>query len=549
MDWITNFYSTPSVGSAILFLSITITMGLVLGRIKIGGVSLGITWILFVGILFGHLGIVVDHNVLHFAKEFGLILFVYAIGLQVGPGFFESFKQGGLKLNLLAVAIVLLGVGVTYGLSVVTGLDLSTLTGIYTGAITNTPGLGAAQQTFNDIHQTTTNNLAMGYAAAYPLGVIGIIFSILLIRWVFRVKIADEVSSGNGKEDSALQLRLLVSNEAVIGKTLSQLSDRIAEKMVVANLQHSDGSMTIANGDTLLQKGDLIEATVSQLDKDEMVALIGEEYALPLEPKSQENPIVSRQIAVTNNKINGMKLGQLHLRTLCDVNITRIHRAGIELVASSNLQLLIGDRVSVVGFEENVQKIADLLGNKMKHLDHPNIVPIFLGIFLGILVGSIPLRFPGLPMPVKLGLAGGPLVVAILIGRFGPFYKMVTYTTTSANLMLREVGICLFLAAVGLDAGGSFSETILGGGYVWVLYGLAITLVPLIVVGFVARAVFKIDYLTIAGMIAGSTTDPPALAYANGLSDSNQASVAYATVYPLTMFLRILTAQLLILVA
>lgn len=549
MDWITNFYTTPSVGSAILFLSITITMGLVLGRIKIGGVSLGITWILFVGILFGHLGIVVDHNVLHFAKEFGLILFVYAIGLQVGPSFFESFKQGGLKLNLLAVAIVVLGVGVTYALSVVTDLDLSTLTGIYTGAITNTPGLGAAQQTYNDIHQTTTNNLAMGYAAAYPLGVIGIIFSILLVRWVFRVKISNEVSSNSQNEDSALQLMLRVSNEDVIEKSLSQLSEVIGEKMVVANIHRPDGTVIVANGESVLHKDDIVEATVSQLDKDAMISLIGEEYNLEIEPKQQNGTIVSRQIAVTNSKINGMKLGQLHLRTLCNVNITRIHRAGIELVANSNLQLLMGDRVSVVGSEENVQKIASMLGNKMKHLDHPNIVPIFLGIFLGILVGSIPIHFPGLPMPVKLGLAGGPLVVAILIGRFGPFYKMVTYTTTSANLMLREVGICLFLAAVGLDAGGSFSETILNGGYIWVLYGLAITLIPLIIVGFVARAVFKIDYLTIAGMIAGSTTDPPALAYANGLSDSNQASVAYATVYPLTMFLRILTAQLLILVA
>lgn len=547
MDWITNFYTTPSVGSAILFLSITITMGLVLGRIKIGGVSLGITWILFVGILFGHLGIVVEHNTLHFAKEFGLILFVYAIGLQVGPGFFESFKQGGLKLNILAVSIVLLGVGVTVALSMATGVDLSTMTGIYTGAITNTPGLGAAQQTYNDIHATATNNLAMGYAAAYPLGVIGIIFSILLVRWVFRVKLDNETSGETASTGDAIQMMLRVSNGEVEGKSLGQMSRMIADKMVVANIRHADGSLTVAVGESVLRKGDILEATVSAKEKQEMVALIGEEYNG--EPDGSRGDIVSRRIAVTNRKVNGLSLGHLHIRTLYGVNVTRVHRSGIELMAKDNLQLLMGDRVSVVGSEENVEKLAEMLGNKMKHLDHPNIVPIFLGIFLGILVGSIPIRFPGLPMPVKLGLAGGPLIVAILIGRFGPYYKMVTYTTTSANLMLREVGICLFLAAVGLDAGGSFSETILNGGYMWVLYGLIITLVPLIVVGFIARGILKIDYLTISGMIAGSTTDPPALAYVNGLSDSNKSSVAYATVYPLTMFLRILTAQILILIA
>lgn len=546
MEWFTSFYSNPSVGSAILFLSITIAMGLGLGRIKIGGISLGITWILFVGILLGHLGVRFDANIMHFAKEFGLILFVYAIGLQVGPSFFSSFKMGGMKLNLLAVSIVLLGVAVTFALSKVTGEDLSTMTGIYTGAITNTPGLGAAQQAYNDIHNTTTNNLAMGYAAAYPLGVIGIIFSMLLIRWVFRVRIEDENISQGVSDDTAERVLVRITSPAVEGKSLMQMADILKDKIVIAQIKHADNSVELAKGNSVLHRDDVIVAEVCHAQKEEMVRLLGEEIQKYEDEKSD---IVSRRIAVTNPKINGVKLGQLHLRSLYDVNITRVCRSGIELVANSNLQLQMGDRVSVVGKEDDILQIAETLGNKMKRLDHPNLIPIFIGIFLGIILGSIPIRFPGLPMPVKLGLAGGPLVVAILIGRFGPYYKLVTYTTTSANLMLREVGICLFLAAVGLDAGAHFVETIVNGGYMWVVYGLAITLIPLIVVGFVARAIFKIDYLTISGMIAGSTTDPPALAYANSLCDSNQSNVAYATVYPLTMFLRILTAQLLILFA
>jgi len=549
MDWFTSFYSNPSVGSAILFLSITIAMGLGLGRIKIGGISLGITWILFVGILLGHLGVRFDANIMHFAKEFGLILFVYAIGLQVGPSFFASFKSGGLKLNLLAVTIVLLGVAVTFALSKITGEDLATMTGIYTGAITNTPGLGAAQQAYNDIHNTTTNNLAMGYAAAYPLGVIGIIFSILLIRWVFRIKIENENSSQGISEDSAEKVLVKITNDTADGKSLLQMAELLRDKMVVAQIQHPDLTSELAKGDSIIHKGDVLVAEVCHAHKDKIVEILGEELQEETLGEKNNGDIVSRRIAVTNPKINGVKLGQLHLRSLYDVNITRVCRSGIELIANRNLQLQMGDRVSVVGKEDDIRQIAETLGNKMKRLDHPNLIPIFIGIFLGIILGSIPIKFPGLPMPVKLGLAGGPLVVAILIGRFGPFYKMVTYTTTSANLMLREVGICLFLAAVGLDAGAHFVETIVNGGYMWVVYGLAITLIPLIVVGFIARAFFKIDYLTISGMIAGSTTDPPALAYVNSLCDSNQSNVAYATVYPLTMFLRILTAQLLILFA
>lgn len=546
MDWFWNLYNTPSVGSAILFVAITIAMGLWLGRIKIGGISLGITWILFVGILLGHLGVRVEANTLHFIKEFGLILFVYAIGLQVGPSFFSSFKEGGLRLNLLAVAIVLLGVAVTYGIGVITGTDMSTMAGIYTGAITNTPGLGAAQQTYADLHGVPDETMAMGYAAAYPLGVVGIIFSTLLLRWVARINLDKEVLPQKGQEQAAMQVKVRMTNPQWADKRVSDVVRSGCQPFVIAQIRHADGSIELANSNTILQSDDVLLCETCANGKEQLVALLGEECSAVDFSSNSDSPIVSRRIAVSNAKMNGMRLGRLHLRSLYDINITRICRSGIELLATEDLQLQVGDRVSVLGTEADVQKVANLLGNEMKKLDHPNLIPIFLGIFLGIILGSIPIKFPGLPMPVKLGLAGGPLIVAILIGRFGPFYKMVTYTTTSANLMLREVGISLFLAAVGLGAGSNFVSTIVNGGYMWVFYGLAITLIPLIIVTFIGRFVMHIDYFTLIGMVAGATTDPPALAYANSLGENSQSSVAYATVYPLTMFLRILTAQILV---
>ncbi|MDO4217606.1 MAG: putative transporter [Bacteroidales bacterium] len=546
MDWFWNLYNTPSVGSAILFVAITIAMGLWLGRIKIGGISLGITWILFVGILLGHLGVRVEANTLHFIKEFGLILFVYAIGLQVGPSFFSSFKEGGLRLNLLAVAIVLLGVAVTYGIGVITGTDMSTMAGIYTGAITNTPGLGAAQQTYADLHGVPDETMAMGYAAAYPLGVVGIIFSTLLLRWVARINLDKEVLPQKGQEQAAMQVKVRMTNPQWADKRVSDVVHSGCQPFVIAQIRHADGSIELANSNTILQSDDVLLCETCANGKEQLVALLGEECSAVDFSSNSDSPIVSRRIAVSNAKMNGMRLGRLHLRSLYDINITRICRSGIELLATEDLQLQVGDRVSVLGTEADVQKVANLLGNEMKKLDHPNLIPIFLGIFLGIILGSIPIKFPGLPMPVKLGLAGGPLIVAILIGRFGPFYKMVTYTTTSANLMLREVGISLFLAAVGLGAGSNFVSTIVNGGYMWVFYGLAITLIPLIIVTFIGRFVMHIDYFTLIGMVAGATTDPPALAYANSLGENSQSSVAYATVYPLTMFLRILTAQILV---
>ena len=547
MDWLINLFTVPSVGSSILFIAITIALGLWLGRFKIGGVSLGITWILFVGILLGHLGVRIEANTLHFIKEFGLILFVYAIGLQVGPGFFASFKEGGLKLNMLAMTIVLLGVVVTYVIAVLTGTEMGTMAGVYTGAITNTPGLGAAQQTYADLHGAADPTMAMGYAAAYPLGVVGIIFSLLLLKWVGRINLSKEVLPEHDEEQSALHIAIKLTNKALFGKTVGEVAVLVEAPFVIAQVNHADGSVDIPNSTSVLQNNDILVCDTNYAAKDRLVAFFGEECSDIAEPK-EGGRIVSRRIAVTNGKINGVRLGKLHLRSQYEINVTRVNRSGIELVATEDLPLQIGDRVSVLGYEENVKKVASLLGNQMKKLDHPNLIPVFLGIFLGIILGSIPIRFPGLPMPVKLGLAGGPLIVAILIGRFGPFYKMIIYTTASANLMLREVGISLFLAAVGLGAGNGFVETIAGGGYVWVLYGLAITLIPLIIVTFIGRFFMHIDYFTLMGMVAGSTTDPPALAYANSQGENSQASVAYATVYPLTMFLRILTAQILVII-
>src|SRR5574344_93927 len=548
MDWIVNLFTQPGVGPSIMFLALTITAGILFGRIKIAGISLGITWILFVGIFLGHIGVVIEPNMLHFAKEFGLILFVYAIGLQVGPGFFASFKQGGLRLNLMAVTIVLLGMVTTYVIHLLSHEDLSTMSGVYTGAITNTPGLGAAQQTYTDLHGTANPDIALGYAAAYPLGVVGLILSCLLIKWICGVRL-DRENTNAEVGDVADRFFVRITRSDIDGQTLGKVASSVEKPFVVSRIKSIDGKVDVAHSGTILHQGDVLLAVVYHNDIETIVPLFGERCEEDGSMLAETSQVVSRRIAVTNKKLNGTHLGGLHVNSLYNVNITRVNRSGIELVATDNLGLQMGDRVSVVGHQSDIDRVAELLGNSMKRLDQPNLIPIFLGIFLGIVLGMVPIKFPGLPMPVKLGLAGGPLIVAILIGRFGPFYRMVTYTTTSANLMLREVGISLFLAAVGLGAGEHFVDTIVGGGYIWVAYGIIITMLPIMLVALVGRLVFKMNYFTLMGLIAGSTTAPPTLAYANSLSDNNLASVAYATVYPLTMFLRILTAQILVLMA
>lgn len=555
MNWINDLLWGEGIGHSILLLSFVIAAGIQLGKIKVFGVSLGITLVLFVGIILGHFGFTINHNVIHFFKEFGLILFVYSVGMQVGPGFFSSFKKGGITLNMLACGIVFLGVVTAIILHYATGIPMPTMVGILSGAVTNTPGLGAAQQAFSDMYGSTDNTIALGYAVAYPLGVIGIILSIIFIRYVFRVNFDKENEQLN-KEDAshmneAKPVSLIVKNPAVFGKSVGELSNLLEHRdFVISRIWHdSDKQIEIVSANTVLMENDKVFVITTEQDAQTIKTFIGEE--IDMERKQwirMESQFINRRILITKPELNGKRLGQLKLRKLYGINITRINRAGVDLVATPHLTLQVGDRVNVVGTETAVTNVEKVLGNSMKRLNEPNLITIFIGIALGIVLGSIPITFPGIPQPVKLGLAGGPLIVAILISRFGYKYKLVTYTTQSANLMLREIGITLFLACVGISAGDGFVDTIVNnGGFAWIGYGFIITTVPLLIIGCIGRYFCKVNYFTLMGLIAGSTTDPPALAYSNVTAGNDAPSVGYATVYPLTMFLRVLTAQLLIL--
>ena len=555
MNWINDLLWGEGIGHSILLLSFVIAAGIQLGKIKVFGVSLGITLVLFVGIILGHFGFTINHNVIHFFKEFGLILFVYSVGMQVGPGFFSSFKQGGITLNMLACGIVFLGVLTAVILHYATGIPMPTMVGILSGAVTNTPGLGAAQQAFSDMHGVSDNTIALGYAVAYPLGVIGIILSIILIKYIFRVSFDKENEQLNSEDSShtneAKPISLIVKNPAIFNKTVAELSNLLEHRdFVISRVwRDSNKQIEIASANTVLQENDKVFVITTETDAETIKTFIGEE--IDMERKQwirMESQFINRRILITKPELNGKRLGQLKLRKLYGINITRINRAGVDLVAKPGLTLLVGDRVNVVGTETAVSNVEKVLGNSMKRLNEPNLITIFVGIALGIVLGSIPISFPGIPQPVKLGLAGGPLVVAILISRFGYHYKLITYTTQSANLMLREIGITLFLACVGISAGDGFVDTIVNnGGFAWIGYGFIITFVPLMIIGCIGRYFCKVNYFTLMGLIAGSTTDPPALAYSNATAGNDAPSVGYATVYPLTVFLRVLTAQLLIL--
>lgn len=555
MNWFNDLLWGDGIAHSILVLAVTIAVGIQLGKIKIFGISLGVTLVLFMGILLGHLGMGMNAEILHFFKEFGLILFVFSVGMQVGPGFFSSFKKGGITLNLLACGIVLLGVTTTLIIHFITGTPVSTMVGILSGAVTNTPGLGAAQQAYNDIFGSTDETIALGYAVAYPLGVVGIILSMLFVRYVFRVNLEKEnkqiEEEENSQERGATPISLVVKNPAIFNKTIAQLSTLLEHREFVISriYYHDTHKIEIANADSVLREDDRIFVITTEADAETIGTFIGQEVTMDRKQWiPTESQLISRRIVVTKSELNGKRLGDLQLRRLQGVNVTRINRSGVDLVANSSLNLQLGDKLTVVGSEVAVNKVIELLGNSMKRLNEPNLVTIFLGIALGVILGSIPFVFPGIPQPVKLGLAGGPLIVAILISRFGYRYKLITYTTLSANLMLREVGITIFLACVGLGAGEGFVDTIVNkGGYTWIGYGFIITTVPLLIIGIIARRFCKMNYFTVMGLIAGSTTDPPALAYSNATAGNDAPAISYATVYPLTMFLRVLSAQLLIL--
>lgn len=550
MNWFSDLFFGEGVAHSILMLAVVIATGIALGKIKIKGISLGVTWILFAGIAFAHFGMRIDTGVLHILQEFGLILFVFSIGMQVGPGFFSSFKKGGLTLNMLAAGIVLLGVAVTCIIHLVTGLSISTMVGIMSGAVTNTPGLGAAQQAYMDMTGTDNPDIATGYAVAYPLAVVGIIGTILAFRYIFRINLAREEENAlafdSSKESVARQLSLRVTNPSLDGMKVSQIHDLIQRNFVISRIRYADGTVEMVNAETVLHTGDYILVITSQAAVPAITVFIGEETDMKW--KQLNTQLISRKILVTKPEINGKSLSQLRLRSF-GVSITRVSRSGIDLVASPVLQLQLGDRITVVGTQQAITEVEKKLGNSLKRLNHPNLFPIFAGIMLGVILGSIPFAFPGIPQPVRLGLAGGPLIIAILLSRFGPKYKLVTYTTESANLMLREIGIAIFLACVGLNAGENFVETIVNGGYKWIGYGILITLIPILIIGIIGRKICKLNYFTLSGLIAGSMTDPPALAYSNDMAGNDTPAVGYATVYPLTMFLRVLSAQILILLS
>ena len=553
MDWLhALFTDVNSIAHIVLLYAFVIAVGVLLGKIKFFGVSLGVTFVLFTGIVCGHFGFTGNTQILTFMQDFGLILFVFCIGLQVGPSFFTSFKKGGVSMNVVAVGVVLLNVAVALGLYYALGgrVELPMMVGILCGAVTNTPGLGAANEALSQLSYDGPQ-IAMGYACAYPLGVLGIIGSIILVRLICRINLKKEEEDlvqqeGADPHLTPHQMHLEVHNEALDGKTLFQVKNFLGRDFVISRILQN-GHVSIPNRDTVFHVGDQMLVVCAEDDAEAITAFIGPE--IQVNWKKQDTPMVSRRILVTQSNMNGKRLGQLHFSSIYGVNVTRVNRSGMDIFASPDLALQVGDRVMVVGPQDAVERIANLMGNSMKRLDHPNIVTIFVGIFLGILFGSLPIAFPGIPTPVKLGLAGGPLIVSILIGRFGYKLKLVTYTTMSANLMLREIGIALFLASVGIKAGANFVQTVVeGDGMLYVGCGFLITIIPLLIMGVFGRYYYKINYFKLMGLMAGSTTDPPALAYANQVTGSNAPAVGYSTVYPVTMFLRILTAQLLILI-
>lgn len=557
MDWLINlFTTTDSVAHIVLLYAIVIAVGVYLGKIKIGGISIGVTFVLFAGIAAGHIGFTAPTNILSFLQEFGLILFVFMIGLQVGPGFLESFRKGGITLNLLSTVMVVLNVIVMFACYYIffdtsDPKNLPMMVGTLYGAVTNTPGLGAANETLYSIFDKgEVPQIASGYACAYPLGVLGIIGATIAIKYIFGIKLEKEEEELAKEEEDNDDVKphfmdLEVTNLYLEGKTLAQVHNFLNRDFVCSRILH-DGHVSIPYGSTIFHIGDKLFVVCAENDAEAIIAFIGP--TINVDWKKQDEPMVSKRILVTRSSINGKTLGQMHFSSAYGVNVTRVTRQGMDLFAIPSLSLQVGDRIMVVGPEDAVNRVAAVMGNSIKRLDAPNIATIFVGVFIGILFGSIPVAIPGIPVPIKLGISGGPLIIAILIGRYGYKVHLVTYTTTSANMMLREIGLMLFLASVGIKAGDGFLETVIqGDGVKYVYTGFLITIIPILIIGIIARKKYKFNYFTIMGMIAGTYTDPPALAYANSICSKEAPSIGYSTVYPLSMFLRIFTAQIIVL--
>ncbi len=558
MDWfLTLFTNNESVAHIAMLYAIVISVGVYLGKIKIGGISLGVTFVLFAGIVAGHLQFTAPTATLTFMQDFGLILFVFMIGLQVGPGFFSSFKEGGITLNILASCAILLNILVMFACYFIffdtsDPNNLPMMIGTLYGAVTNTPGLGAANEALSTLFPNGAPTIANGYACAYPLGVVGIIGALIAIRYICRVKLNEEESELNNQETNVAAkphlMHLIVQNQFLAGHTIVEIHDFLKRDFVCSRILR-DGELIFPKSSTTLEVGDKVYIVCSEADAEAVQAFIGRETVVPeFEEQEKTKQMVSKRVIITKSEINGKTPAKLHFSSVYGVNITRVTRQGMDIFARNDLPLQVGDRVMVVGDQVSVNRVSALLGNATKHLDHPNIGTIFIGIVIGIIFGSIPVAIPSIPVPMKLGIAGGPLIIAILIGRYGYKMHLVTYTTTSANMMLREIGLVLFLASVGIKAGANFVDTVVAGdGLLYVLTGFIITVVPILIIGPLARLKYKFNYFTIMGMIAGSYTDPPALAYANATCSKDAPSIGYSTVYPLSMFLRIFTAQIMVL--
>ena len=559
MDWIINlFTNTESVAHIALLYAIVIAIGVYLGKIKIFGISLGVTFVLFAGILAGHVGFTGPKEILTFVQDFGLILFVFMIGLQVGPGFFESFKKGGVTLNMLSASAILLNILMMFGcyylfFDTSNPNNLPMMVGTLYGAVTNTPGLGAANEALLSVFPNGAPSIANGYACAYPLGVVGIIGATILIKYICKIDTDEEEQQLNDEDAAnphakAHNMHLRVENAYITGRTLREVSEFLNRDIVCSRILH-DGVVSIPNSKTHFEVGDELLVVCAEADAEAIKAFIGPEVEAEWDREKDEvQHFVSRRIIVTRPEMNGKTLGKMHFSSVYGVNVTRISRQGMDIFAGRNHHFHVGDKILVVGPEENVNRVAEIMGNSVKRLDAPNIATIFIGIMVGIIFGSLPFAIPGMPVPLKLGIAGGPLIIAILIGRFGYRMKLVTYTTTSANMMLREIGLVLFLASVGIKAGAGFWDTVVqGDGLKYVGCGFLITIIPILIVGTIARLKFKFNYFTIMGMLAGTYTDPPALAYANASCSKEAPAVGYSTVYPLSMFLRIFTAQIVVL--
>ncbi len=549
MEFLNSILFGSGVAHSIFVLAVVITVGTALSKIKLGGISLGPTWILFVGIAASHFGMRLESSTLEFARDFGLTIFVFSIGLQIGPGFFSSLRQGGLKLVWLAMLVMLLGCVVTYIIHLLTDVPLQTMVGVMTGAVANTPAMGAAQQTYIDVTGVDDQSIPMSFAIGYPFGIVAVIVSFMLLKPLLRIDYKKEVAALNAISSEnrfAAKYSIEITNQQIAGQTVGAIRALINRQFVISRILHaSENTAFIADSSSLLHCGDKIFVVSSLEDKEAVLAFLGHEIDMLEEEWGEfDGKLVSRRIVITRPEINGKRFVDLRLRTKYGINITRVNRSGVDIIPYQGMELQLGDKVMVVGSEDAINKVADLLGNSLKKLHEPHILTIFLGIALGVLVGSFPLF--NIPQPVKLGLAAGPMIMAIIIGRFGTHWHLITYTTLSANLMLREVGLAMFLAAVGLASGDGFVEAVVGGGYIWMIYATIIAIVPILIVGIYARLRFKMDFYTIMGVLSGSMTNPIALTYANTSAGNDLPAISYATVYPLVMFLRVVLAQMMI---